>query len=256
MRAEELNGTSGESFAEGYSRGFRKIELASIAAFGLMMLGLVAKSAGRAAERPWLVLAAVLCGYLAADFVSGVVHWMGDTWGSERTPILGRSLIRPFREHHVDQKAITRHDFVETNGANCLISLPPLLLALLVPLGPGRLEALRLFLATFLGALVLWVLATNQLHKWSHADRPPALIARLQRLHLVLPPAHHAIHHQAPYSRYYCITVGWLNWPLTKLRLFPILERLVAATLGLTPREGGTGTGGPSEAASRLSVER
>jgi hypothetical protein len=222
------------SLARGYSRGFRAVEVSSILAFFGMMGWLFARLWHPAKSNPWLVLTAVLVGYLAADFFSGFVHWMGDTWGSPDVPLLGATVIRPFREHHVDQTAITRHDFIETNGANCLISLPVAAASVLLPVEPG--EDIGLFAATFMGSLILWVFATNQFHKWAHLANPPALIAGLQRLYLILPPVHHAIHHTAPFSRYYCITAGWLNWPLTKIHFFPVLEQVVTAVTGALPR--------------------
>jgi plasmanylethanolamine desaturase len=239
---KKLKQRDAQTLASGYSKSFRWVEIASIVCFFSLMVGLGIKAAPHAAESPWLILAAVLTGYLAADFVSGFVHWLGDTWGSTETPILGKAMIRPFREHHVDQKAITRHDFIETNGSNCLISIPVGVMAIAIPLGPGPLHWLRLFTATFLGAMILWVMATNQFHKWAHADRPPLVIAWLQRLHLILPPAHHAIHHAAPFAKYYCITVGWMNWPLYKLRFFPTLERMITAWKGWLPRQDDIGT--------------
>ena len=77
-------------------------------------------------------------GYIVSDFLSGFVHWAGDTVGDETTPIFGPNFVTPFRYHHVDPEDITRHDFVETNGNNCIVAAPVLLLVLLMPADDGR----------------------------------------------------------------------------------------------------------------------
>lgn len=217
----------------GYSRGIRTLEYGSIAVFAALEIALAVKLLPAAVSEPWLLLGVVLFSYIAADFVSGFVHWAADTWASVDTPVIGKALLRPFREHHVDPLAITRHDFVETNGNNCLISIPPLLIAMALPT-----ETLwGIAAAEFIGGLVFWVLLTNQFHKWAHLPQRPRWMSVLQRLHLILPPAHHQVHHTAPFNRYYGITTGWLNVPLDKLGLYPALERLLTATTGMIPRE-------------------
>jgi TMEM189-like protein len=234
----DLRQQDATALAQGYSPAIRAMEIASIVSFVGLEAALVWRLWGGAHTGPWLLLSALLLGYLAADFVSGFVHWMGDTWGSTDMPVLGKAFIRPFREHHVDEKAITRHDFVETNGNNCLVSIPVAILAVLLPhSSPGQ-----VFVSAFLGAMIFWVMATNQFHKWSHMDHPPALIGFLQRVHLILPPDHHRIHHTAPFNKYYCITVGWMNKPLMMIGFFPTLERLITRVTGLIPRKDDIGT--------------
>ena len=99
-----------------------------------------------------------------------------------------------------------------------------------------------LVLSSFLGALVFWVLLTNQFHQWAHLPAPPPLVAFLQRWHVILPPAHHQLHHTRPFTSHYCITTGWLNWPLNWARFFPVLEWCITACTGALPRRDDLGT--------------
>jgi ubiquitin-conjugating enzyme E2 variant len=188
-----------------------------------------------AAARTFLVLAgSALVGFVAADLVSGVVHWLFDTWFSRTTPVLGPTFVTPFRVHHDDPLDITRHGFVATNGHNCLVSVPVLALALLLPTGPEA--PLASAVLTFVLMLCLGVFGTNQFHKWAHQERVSPVIGWLQARGLILGRAHHDVHHSAPYERHYCITTGWLNRPLEALGFFRGLERLITAVTGQQPR--------------------
>jgi hypothetical protein len=176
-----------------------------------------------------ILMLAALTGYLAADFGSGFAHWLFDRYGTEQTPIVGQNFIKPFREHHVDPKGMTLHDFVETNGNNCIATAPVVALGLTCDLTTRH----GLFAATFCGAMSLFVFGTNQFHKWSHEDKLPGWVQFLQRSHIILGVGHHDVHHTPPFDRYYCITSGLLNPLLTRIQFFPRVEALILRTTGV-----------------------
>ncbi len=226
-RAEEL--------AKGYTWRHRVYELGGITGAFIMGSWLTIRLVRSPAISGWWVPLGLFLGILAADFVSGFAHWLFDSWGNLDTPVLGKLAIRTFREHHVDQKAITRHDFIETNGHNLGLSIVPSSLGVYV-LDPEAPSLGTTFAGMFLIFMALFVGSTSQIHKWAHQTRPGVVVRFLQRMHLVLAPEHHALHHEPPYDRNYCITVGWLNGPLRAVRFFQILERVITALTGAVPR--------------------
>jgi len=210
-----------------YGRGHRALEIASIT-FAFGSLAWIAWRIAMAVDGVRSVIGislAALVGYLISDFLSGLVHWAGDTIGDERTPIFGPNFVQPFRYHHVDPEAITHHDFVETNGNNCIVAAPVLILVLLLlPETTGVL----FYTCVVIAATALFVFATNQFHKWAHMKTPARWIRLLQRAGLILSPEHHSIHHTAPRDKYYCITVGWMNPLLEKVRFFRACEAVIS----------------------------
>ena len=177
----------------------------------------------------------VVVAYLAADLLSGFVHFLADNFGSADTPVIGTNFIGAFREHHVDPKGITNHDFVDTNGNNSLVSLPIMLAVwLFVPI---ETTAWGSHFGTFSLLLCLAVFLTNQFHKWAHMDEPPKVVGRLQNSGLILSKEHHDVHHESPYDTYYCITVGVWNPLLDRTRFFERTERFLRRVFpGTDPR--------------------
>ncbi|MFN2492323.1 MAG: fatty acid desaturase CarF family protein [Pyrinomonadaceae bacterium] len=177
-------------------------------------------------ELLWLIVLAVPLGILWGDLVSGIVHWAADTYCSEDTPIVGPSLVKPFRMHHVYPRDICTHNLVATVGNVCILAVPMLSLCLLLMwLMPGSgWLAFTVVCAALMSAATV---ATNQFHKWAHQENPSSFARWLQRTRLVLEPSHHKQHHTEPFDMHYCITNGWLNPLLSKLKFFRRLEALL-----------------------------
>jgi hypothetical protein len=177
-------------------------------------------------ELIWLVALGIPLGLVFGDFVTGVVHWVGDTYFSEDTPIIGPGFVKPFRLHHQYPRDICTHNLVTTLGNSCIIAVPALLLCLYLFL-TGPVSAGLAFAVLFVTILAIATVATNQFHKWAHEEAPSNFARWLQRKRLVLEPSHHDIHHQAPFDMHYCITNGWLNPFLNRIKFFRRVEVLL-----------------------------
>lgn len=213
-----------------YSPFHRLLEIMALAGFFavLMYMGRGLTQMAQDLNGYWvwfILLKTMISGYIAADFCSGFVHWIGDTFGEEDWPIVGSGFIKPFREHHVDPKGITRHDFIEVNGNNCFV-----LLLLIVPVAlfvPHSWGYVSFALLSFIMSLSFGTFMTNQFHQWAHQGQPHPLIKRLQRSSMILSPKNHDIHHASPYRDSYCITCGWLNPMLDYMNFWRHSERVV-----------------------------
>jgi hypothetical protein len=185
------------SVSQGAMRVFLVAQVVFVA-LALYLAVRVVEGADRHQLGWWLPVAAIV-GLLVADFVSGFVHFLADNFCEADTPIIGKTFVRPFREHHSDPLAITTHGFVEANGGNTIVALPVIApVALLMPVEDNP-------FATAIGALTL----------------------AIQRTGLILANQHHDVHHTSPFDTYYCITVGFWNPLLERLDLWVRLERWI-----------------------------
>ena len=171
----------------------------------------------------WLTLLAIPLSLVLGDLVSGLVHWTADTYFSEETPIIGQSLVKPFRLHHLYPRDICTHDLVTTVGNVCIIAVPVLAVCISL-LWLWEDSSWLAFLILCIALMSLATVLTNQFHKWAHQEAPSRFVRFLQRTRVVLLPSHHQVHHTKPFNMHYCITNGWLNPLLNKLRFFRGLE--------------------------------
>ncbi len=211
-----------------YSNVMRTLEIASIFTF-LLFSGYQMQRIQFSEVHwyQWVIL--YLLAAPSADFLSGLVHWFADTWGSYKWPILGPTLIRSFREHHVDPKSITRHDFVEANGATALVLIPQLLILYFWAPQSPLVNVYFIF-----GAWLIFL--TNQIHKWAHQEQTGGIVRFLQKSNIILPSRVHDLHHSGDHSYGYCITTGWMNRPLHAVGFFRRSERLITSLTGAQPR--------------------
>lgn len=198
--------------------------LAALLAPFVYRTAVAAVAGGHAAA---LVVALVL-GVLASDFITGFLHWFADTFFAEETPLIGRTLIEPFREHHRDPLAMTRRSFLRMSNAN-VVATTVMLVAVWCGRGVFASRPPSVFADAFIMSLAgaLWL--TNELHKWAHVARAPRPVAWIQATGLILTPARHARHHTGSHGREFCVTTGWLNPILDRTGAFTAAERVIRA---------------------------
>ena len=169
---------------------------------------------------PWIAipLQIALC-VLVADFFSGLLHWLEDSYGRPDWPITGRLVTQPNILHHHDPAAFTRNSWLRSADV------------LLVIGGVIVVAALLLGSLTWQVALVLLLgIKANEIHKWNHRPRTriPRIARLLQELSLLQTPAHHALHHCGTKDTHYCVITNHLNPVLERLRFWRRLEAGIA----------------------------
>ncbi|XP_026718125.1 transmembrane protein 189 [Athene cunicularia] len=175
------------------------------------------------------VIVGIFAGVITADFLSGLFHWGADTWGSVELPIVGKVSCPCNQSPAPELSSAERHGVLLVK---CHVYTWPRYTSCFA-------EALYETCPweCYVFALIIFITMTNQIHKWSHTYFGlPRWVIFLQDWHVILPRKHHRIHHVSPHETYFCITTGWLNYPLEKIRFWRCLENIIQAVTGEKPR--------------------
>lgn len=209
-----------------HSLAQRALELVATVVFAAYALAFTARLAAETHATPQAlsIAAGLVGGYLIADLLSGLAHWVGDRFFEETTPIIGPGFIAPFRQHHVVPEEMVEHGLVELVGNTAVLALPTLAAAFhLLDLASG--SPLTLLAGALILSAMVGGVCTNLFHRWAHMERPPRLARWMQALGVVITPERHAVHHSNGFDSSYCITTGWLNAPMDRLGVWAWLER-------------------------------
>ncbi|MEZ5709711.1 MAG: fatty acid desaturase CarF family protein [Blastomonas sp.] len=173
------------------------------------------------------ILLAMLLGWLIADLLTGLFHWLEDRVLWMDMPLLGKLVVEPNREHHLDPMAFVEAGFFARNWTTWAAALP-------IALGWLWLGG---FSPVWLGAVLGGIFA-NEVHALTHRGKAvPAFWRALQETGLVASAAHHGQHHAGDHDRRYCILSAWLNPWLDLIGFWAALERLLTM-IGLEPNRG------------------
>lgn len=170
-----------------------------------------------------MVAAYIALAWLTADFITGVVHWWEDRYGNPDWPVIGKYVVAPNILHHEDQRAFLAGNFFTRNWTTFL---PAFAASALFALAGLYWLALT---AAFCGL-------GNEIHGWAH-QKCNRLVRGLQLLGVFCSPEDHAVHHERPFDRYYCVMTSYLNPVLSTIRFWPALELIIGWTIRIWPRE-------------------
>ncbi len=155
---------------------------------------------------------------LFADFITGLIHWMEDSYWSPETPILGKWIVEPNLAHHKNGQEFLKKSWLESSWDLLIAGL------------------LIIFAAYWANCLSweIWLFAViiinaNQIHKWAHITRyenKPQIIGFLQKLYILQSTEHHGKHHRKPNNSHYCTVTNWINPILDKLHFWRGLEKV------------------------------
>lgn len=161
------------------------------------------------------------------DFITGVGHWVLDSYIHADTPILGRLYVDPDMPHHRYPREFISLSYLQS-------SWDLLLVGGLILLCAWALDRLtwEAWLFVALGA------NTTLFHKWMHRSRREngPLISLLHDLRLLQTPRQHARHHSGAKNTHYCIITNFLNPVLDAISFWTMLERGIYRMSGVLPR--------------------
>ena len=172
-------------------------------------------------------LISIIFACLLADFLSGIYHWIKDTYFGPFTPIIGKTIIWGSRLHHVRPRYILEFSDWEIflgSAKWTLIWIVPFLF----------LTGINIFIITLFIAISL----NDVVHKHAHMKdtERPTWSSLMQKIYLFQSHEEHHLHHVMPHEINYCPITPYVNIVLEKINFWRSAENIIEKYLGFKPR--------------------
>lgn len=170
------------------------------------------------------MLQIIVC-ILIADFITGFVHWLEDTYCTKGFPVIGGAVCIPNIDHHKYPKLMVEGaNLIKTNYQSFSIAAIVLFIAFILGLFSWQL-------------LLVAVLASfgNQVHLWNHEAKSSYWVQFLKDASLIQSQKQHSIHHIPPYDKNYCVLIDFNNAWMTRVDFWKKLENFLLK-FGLKPK--------------------
>lgn len=172
-------------------------------------------------------MATILICILVADFITGLIHWLEDSYGLPTWPLIGKEVIEPNIDHHRRPGFIGSMSTIISRNYQTVVPALIAMAAVLYALGESAWPiALTLVLAS-LG---------NEVHTWNHRHDNNRFVRFLQDSGLIQSRFQHGKHHKPPYESYYCTLTNFTNAVLESVRFWRGLEWLILKLTGISHR--------------------
>lgn len=173
--------------------------------------------------------------WLAADLITGAVHWWQDTYGNPHWPILGKYVVKPNLVHHVDPRAMIRISYWKRVGASVVAGA--IIIGLLWACNRCSWQAI---------VGVIFATQGNEIHAMGHrTDKENGrIILFLQKIGIIQRRKTHGWHHKAPYDTNFCVMTEFLNPLLNRIDVWNKLEWFVHTVFRIRPLRGSPVRGG------------
>lgn len=156
--------------------------------------------------------------WLAADFITGMVHWWEDTYGNPSWKVIGKYVVEPNLVHHKQPNKLLEGSY--WTRINTSFFAAAIIGTVLWLIGLHSWQIL---------VCLLFCVQGNEIHAMSHRpDRGTSPLTRfLQKTGLFQSKKMHRWHHKAPYETNFCIMSDFVNPILNKIGFWRKLESLI-----------------------------
>ena len=176
----------------------------------------------------WISIQVLLL-WIAADFITGLVHWWQDAYGNPTWPILGKYVIQPNLRHHHDPRGMVKISYWKRMNTSIIAAL--LLMGILYLCNCASWQAIIFLVFSSQG---------NEIHAMGHRTNKEngKIVMFFQKIGIVQRKSTHGWHHKAPYDTNFFVMTEYLNPIFNKIRFFERLERFIEKAVRIKPLRG------------------